>query len=448
MAGRILVVDDDRGMCDLLETDMKLRGFQPECFNVPAKAIEALQREPYDVVLTDVRMPGTTGLQLCEQVSQLRPDTPVIVMTAFGTMETAIAALRAGAYDFITKPVEMDLLAAAIGRAIQQHRLQEQVRRLSEAVDRAAHFGEIIGESPPMQSIYQQLAQLAPTETTVLLAGESGTGKELVARCIHRRSRRPSGPFVAVNCSALPEALLESELFGHTKGAFTDARAERRGLFVQADGGTLLLDEVGEMPASMQVKLLRALEERAIRPIGSEREVPVDVRIIAATNRDLEAAIEAKMFRTDLFYRINVIQIEMPPLRSRGSDVLLLAQHFVETFAKKMNKAVAGVQAPVAQRLMAYNWPGNVRELRNVIERAIALTQFERLGLEDLPEKIRDFDKARVLFGGDDPKELVSLEEVQLRYIAHVLEATGGNQTQAARILGVDRKTLYRKRKD
>ncbi len=448
MAGQILVVDDDRAMCDLLETDLRLRGFQPQCFSSAVAALDALQKAEFDVVLTDVRMPGTTGLQLCEQITRERPDTPVIVMTAFGNMETAIAALRAGAYDFIIKPVEMDLLAAAIRRAVQKHQLQETVRQLSEAVDRAAHFGEFIGESPPMQAIYQQLAQLAPTDATVLLTGESGTGKELVARCIHRRSRRASGPFVAVNCAALPEPLLESELFGHVKGAFTNALAERKGLFVQADGGTLMLDELGDMPAAMQAKILRALESQWIRPVGAERDVAVDVRVIAATNRDLEAAIEAGTFRADLFYRINVFQIELPPLRSRGADILLLAQHYLETFAKKMAKSVDGLRTSVAQRLMAYHWPGNVRELRNVIERAVALTQSERLDLEDLPEKIRDFESARVLFGGDDPKELVSLEEVQRRYISHVLNATGGNQTQAARILGVDRKTLYRKRKD
>jgi two-component system response regulator HydG len=447
MAGRIMVVEDDRGMCSLLETDLKLRGFQPVCFSSPTEALAALRHEVYDVVLTDVRMPGVTGLQLCGEVGRIRPETPVIVMTAFGNMETAIEALRAGAYDFITKPVEMDLLAAAIGRAVQQRRLTEQVRHLSEAVDRAAHFGEIIGESPPLQAILRQLAQLAPTDASVLLTGESGTGKELIARCIHRRSRRAGGSFVAVNCGAIPEALIESELFGHVKGAFTDARAERRGLFVQADGGTLLLDEIGEMPTGMQVKLLRALEERAIRPVGAEREIQVDVRIVAATNRDLEAAVESGTFREDLFYRINVIQIEIPPLRSRGADVLLLAQHFLEGFARSMRKHVTGVQPAAAQRLMTYNWPGNVRELRNVVERAVALTQSERIGVEDLPDKIRDYQQSQVVIGGDDPKELVSLDEVQRRYIAHVLAATGGNQTQAARILGVDRKTLYRKQK-
>jgi two-component system response regulator HydG len=435
-------------MRELLETDLRMRGFQTESHRHAADALAALQRGEFDVVLTDVRMPGTTGLQLCEQVVREGRDTPVIVMTAFGNMETAVAALRAGAYDFITKPVEMDLLAAAIGRAVQQHRLKDEVRRLSEAADRAAHFGEILGDSPPMQAVYQQLAQLAPTEATVLLTGESGTGKELVARCIHRRSRRASGPFLAVNCAALPEALLESELFGHAKGAFTDARTERKGWFVQADGGSLLLDEIGDMPPMMQAKILRVLESQLIRPVGAERDIPVDVRIIAATNRDLEEAIEAGTFRADLYYRLNVIQIELPPLRSRGADVLLLAQHYIEVFANKMGKSVVGLRPETAQRLIEYPWPGNVRELRNAIERAVALTQFDHLELSDLPEKIRDFDSARVLFGGSDPKELVSLEELQRRYIDHVLEATGGNQTQAARILGVDRKTLYRKRKE
>lgn len=448
MAGRVLIVDDDRAMCDLLETDLKLRGLQTRACHNASAALEALKNGEFDVVLTDVRMPGTSGLQLCEQIVQQYGEIPVLVMTAFGNMETAIAALRAGAYDFITKPVEMDILAAAIRRAIQKRQLQEQVRRLSEAVDRASHFGEIIGDSPVMQGVFRQMDQVASADSTILLTGESGTGKELVARSVHRRSRRASGPFVAINCAAIPEPLMESELFGHAKGAFTDARSERKGFWEQADGGTLLLDEIGDMPLSMQAKILRALETQVIRPVGFDRDVPVDVRIIAATNRDLEAAIESEKFRADLYYRINVFQIELPALRSRGADVLLLAQHFVETYARKMEKPVVGIAVPVAQKLMVYNWPGNVRELRNVIERAVALTEYERLELDDLPEKIRDFERGRVLFGGDDPKELVSLEEVQRRYIAHVLDATGGNQTQAARILGVDRKTLYRKRKD
>ena len=447
MTGNVLIVDDERNMCELLETDLKLRGFEASGATSAADALRAIRGNGFDVVLTDIRMPGTTGIQLCEEIVRGDPELPVIVMTAFGSLETAVAALRAGAYDFVTKPIEMDLLVLALQRAITQRRLQRQVRELAETVDHQAHFGEIIGSSPAMQRIYSQLAQLAATETSVLLTGESGTGKELVARSIHRRSRRASGPFVAVDCAAIPETLLESELFGHAKGAFTDARQERQGLFVRAGGGTLFLDEIGELPLTMQAKLLRALEERRVRPVGGDQEIPFDTRVISATNRDLDAAIEEKRFREDLYYRINVIQIELPPLRARGSDVLLLAQHFLGVFAESAGKEVTAIQPAAADRLLSYNWPGNVRELRNVVERAVALTQFDQIAVGDLPEKIRDYRGGQVVIGGDDPSELVSLEELERRYIAHVLEATGGNQTKAAAILGVDRKTLYRKLK-
>jgi two-component system response regulator HydG len=278
-----------------------------------------------------------------------------------------------------------------------------------------------------------------------LILGESGTGKEVVARALHRRSRRRDKPFVAINCAALPDALLESELFGHVKGAFTEARSDRKGLFAQAEGGTLLLDEIGEMPLSMQVKLLRALEENKIRPVGGERELPFDVRLITATNRDLETEVEEGRFRQDLFFRINVLQLDLPPLRSRGTDILLLSQSFIELLAARSGKKVVGLSESVAEKLLAYAWPGNVRELRNVIERAVALTRHDKLTMEDLPEKIRDYRSSQVVIGGNDPGELAPLEEVERRYILHVLEVVGGNRTLAARTLGLDRKTLYRK---
>ncbi|MDA0658114.1 MAG: sigma-54 dependent transcriptional regulator [Planctomycetota bacterium] len=445
MSGSVLVVDDDVGMCELLETDLRLRGYEAASSTSAASALQYLNMHSVDVVVSDVRMPGTSGLELCAQVAASHPGLPVIVMTAFGSMETAVAALRAGAYDFITKPLEMDLLTVSLDRAIAHQRLQQQVRRLTETVDHASHFGEILGNSPAMLAIYQQLAQIAPANSSVLLTGESGTGKELVARWIHRRGPRNTGPFVAVNCAALPEPLLESELFGHAKGAFTDARVERKGLFLQADGGTLFLDEVGELPLSMQVKLLRVLEQRTVRPVGGDREIPINVRLLSATNRDLEEALEANQFREDLFYRINVIQVELPPLRARGSDVLTIAQHFLQEFANLMSKPIGGIRPEAAERLLAYNWPGNVRELRNVMERAVALARTDRIDIADLPDKVRQFRKGRVLIDGDDPLELVRLEELERRYIQHVLDVAGGNRSQAARILGLDRKTLYRK---
>lgn len=447
MQGKVVIVDDERAMGELLVTDLRLRGYQPVAFTAAGAALEHLRTQRADVVLTDVRMPGTGGLELCAQISKLLPHLPVIVMTAFGSMDTAIAALRSGAYDFLTKPIESDLLVAALDRAIRHHQLQDTVRRLSETVDHNLHFGELLGNSPAMQAIYAQLAQLSETDTSVLVTGQSGTGKELIARSIHRRSHRAAAPLVAVNCAALPEALLESELFGHTKGAFTDARGERKGMFLEANGGTLFLDEIGELPVPMQVKLLRVLEQRAVRPVGGDREIPIDVRLISATNRDLETAVEDHTFREDLYYRINVIQIELPPLRQRGSDILLIAQYYVQFFSERMQKKVTGLDSTTAERLLSYAWPGNVRELRNVIERAVALTHSEKVIISDLPKKIQEFKGGQTMLAGDDPTELVPLEEIERRYIQHVLKATDGNQTQAARILGVDRKTLHRKLK-
>ncbi len=441
----VLIVDDERSMCELLETDLKLRQFDVVWHTSAEEGIRTVLEQPVDTVLTDLKMPGIDGLGFCRRIVENRPDIPVVVMTAFGSLDTAVAAIRAGAYDFVTKPVEMDLLALTLQRAVDHRELQEKVKILSQAAERATRFEELIGASPAMQRLYDQLARVADTETSILITGESGTGKELVARSLHARSRRRDRPFVAVNCAALPDTLLESELFGHSKGAFTDARSDRKGLFAQAEGGTLLLDEIGEMPLAMQPKLLRALEEGKVRPVGSDRELSFDVRLVTATNRDLETAVEEGRFREDLFFRINVIQIDMPPLRSRGTDTLLLAQHYLELFAARAGKAVEGLSEAVAEKLLNYSWPGNVRELRNVVERAVALTRFNKLAAEDLPEKIREYRSSQVFIGGDDPSELVPLEEVERRYIDHVLRAVDGNKTVAARILGLDRKTLYRK---
>ena len=277
------------------------------------------------------------------------------------------------------------------------------------------------------------------------MSGESGTGKELVARALHRRSKRSAGPFVAINCAAMPEQLLESELFGHTKGAFTDARSARPGLFVQAKGGTIFLDEIGDMPVGLQPKLLRALQERTVRPVGGDTETPIDVRVVAASNRDLETAIEERKFREDLYYRINVIHVELPPLRARGADVILLATHYLQHFAVQSQKDVRSLDSEAAEKLSAYAWPGNVRELANCMERAVALTRNESIGIADLPEKIRSYRTSHVLVAATDPTELVPMEEVEKRYILRVLEAVGGNKTLAAQVLGLDRKTLYRK---
>jgi DNA-binding NtrC family response regulator len=445
MPRRILIVDDDHSMGELLQTDLQLRGYETVWQRTAEEAFECWKQDDFDAVLTDLKLPGLSGIELCGRLVTNRPDVPVVVMTAFGSMETAIEAIRAGAYDFVTKPIDMNMLGLVLERAVRHHALQEKVKTLSDALEQSRRFETLLGESPAMQRLYRQVPRIAVSDASVLITGESGTGKELVARALHEHSQRAHGPFVAINCPALPPSLLESELFGHVRGAFTDARTERKGLFVQADGGTLFLDEIGDFPLELQPKLLRALEESTVRPVGSNQEIRFDVRFIAATNRDLESAIENGQFREDLYYRINVISIEMPPLRARGTDILLLGQHFLEHFATQSGKQVTGITEDAAEKLLDYAWPGNVRELRNAIERAVALTRYERIVVEDLPERIRSYRKSQLRFDSDDPTELVSMAEIERRYLQHVLEAVNRNKTLAARILGFDRRTLYRK---
>jgi DNA-binding NtrC family response regulator len=445
MKGKILIVDDDRAMCEMLECDLKRRGFQVAWHTMAENAFAHLKEADFDVVLADIHLPGMTGIELCERISANRPDIPVIAMTGFGSLETAIASIRAGTYDFVTKPVDTDILEITLDRAISHRALQEKVKLLSRTTSGSQPFEDLLGDSPPMQKLFSQITHVADTDISILLLGESGTGKELVAQTLHKHSKRQKGPFIPVNCSALPQTLLESELFGHKKGAFTDATTDRKGLFQEAQGGTLFLDEVGELPIILQPKLLRALEEHAIRPVGGNTEIAVDVRVLAATNRDLESAVEEGRFREDLFYRLNVMQIEVPPLRSRGTDVLLLADNFIRQYARHFDKKVTGLSSHAAQRLMDYVWHGNVRELRNAMERAVALTRFEKIAVDDLPKKIQAYQSEHFFIGSHDPHELLPLEEVERRYILHVLKTVGGNRSSAARILRLDRKTLYRK---
>jgi len=442
---RVLVVDDEPAMTDAIAEDLRARHFEVTTPPDADAAFSMVTGGDFDVVVTDLNMRGMSGIELCDRIVTNRPDVPVIVVTAFGSMETAIATLRAGAFDFLTKPFEMEQLAIAVERAAQQKRLREEVKRLRGAADETRRFQELVGTSPAMQAVYTLLDRIAETDATALITGETGTGKELAARAIHRRSRRCDAPMVSVNCAAVPANLLESELFGHVRGAFTDARSDRKGLFVQAHTGTLFLDEVGEMPPEMQAKLLRALEARTVRPVGGQQEVAFDVRLITATHRDLLASIEDGTFREDLYYRIHVVELTMPPLRARGTDVLVLAQTFLEQFAGQDGKPVQRISAAVAERLLAYAWPGNIRELRNCIERAVALARFEEIIVEDLPAQVRDYRSTHVLVAANDPSELVPLAEVERRYVERVMEAVGGNKRQAAQILGLDRATLYRK---
>jgi len=445
MSARILVVDDDQATRRLIALGLRGSGHEVTAVSTVAEATETARRFDPQIVLTDLNMTGGTGIDLCRQFGDSWPDVPIIVVTAFGSMTSAIEAMRAGAYDFITKPFDIEALILVVERAVQHHALRSEVKRLRAAVGQAGWGDDILGKSPAVLEMRAMLERVSSTEATVLITGETGTGKEVAARSLHRHGRRRSGLFVAVNCSALPEALLESELFGHVRGAFTDARSNRAGMFVEADRGTLFLDEIGEMPPAVQAKLLRAIEERRVRPVGGDGEVSFDARIVAATNRDLEQAVQAGEFREDLFYRLNVVHVAIPPLRSRGSDVLLLAQHFLTQFAGQSPLEIVGLSASAAERLLAYPWPGNIRELRNAVERAVALAQFDHLRAEDLPERIRHFEARHVLVAGDDLEELVSLEEVEKRYILKVMQAAGGNKSLAAQTLRVSRRTLYRK---
>ena len=446
MKGHVLIVDDEQETCDLLEMALVRHGFKVTTSTNAQRALELVATQDFDVVLTDLSMPEMSGLDLCERVLGTRPNMPVVVITGQGSLETAIGAIRVGAYDFITKPVDPKLLFLSVSRAIQHRHLQDEVKRLREAV---AEGGEadthIVGHSGAMRRVYELIGRVGESDASVLIHGETGTGKELIARAIHMRSRRKDGPFVAINCAAVPHSLIESELFGHARGAFTDAKAERKGLFVQANGGTLFLDEIGELPIDMQPKLLRALQERKVRPVGANLEIAFDSRILTATNRNLEDEVYEKRFREDLYYRINVVKIDVPPLRERGGDVLHLAQFFLKQFAQRNDKSALELSTTGAEKLMAYNWPGNVRELENCMEHAVALARFDQITVEDLPEKIRAYRAERFVVAANDPTEIVTMDELERRYILRVLSLVGGNKSRAAQVLGFDRRTLYRK---
>ncbi|MDP2343594.1 MAG: sigma-54 dependent transcriptional regulator [Deltaproteobacteria bacterium] len=445
MSGNILIVDDDQSMAETISRAMTQRGFVVTWKTSAAEALTALDEQDFDVVVTDLHMEGMDGFAFCERVAANRPDVPVVMITAFGSMDTAVTAIRAGVYDFITKPFDLEVLRLTLARAVQHRALRDEVKRLRQEVSEVRGSDLMIGSSPAIKNIKELIDRVSGSDATLYITGGSGTGKELVAQAVHRRSRNAAGPFVAINCAAMPESLLESELFGHVKGAFTDARTPRQGLFLKANGGTLFLDEIGEMPIGMQPKLLRALQERTVRPVGGDKEIPYEARIITASNRDLELEVEERRFREDLFYRINVLRVDVPALRARGNDVLILAQHFVKLFSGKTKKHVVGISPAVAEKLMNYSWPGNVRELQNCIERAIAFARFDDLMVDDLPEKIRDYKSSDFSIAGVGAQDVMTLEEVERRYILRVLKQLDGNKTAAADQLGLDRRTLYRK---
>jgi two-component system response regulator HydG len=441
--GKILVVDDDQTSCELIQESLTRQGFQVVTQTSAKAALALVVEQDFDVFITDLGMAEMGGLALTERVLGLRADLPVIVVTGMVSLETAISALRAGAFDFLTKPLDPDLLCIATERAAKHKSLHEEVKRLRTAAAGEGAHG-VIGKSAAMRRTFDLITRVAPSDASVLIHGETGTGKELVARAIHVASGR-KGPFVAINCAALPPALLESELFGHERGAFTDARAQRTGLFVEATHGTLFLDEIGEFPVEVQPKLLRALQERTVRPVGANTETPFDARLICATNRDLEAEVFEKRFREDLYYRINVVKIDLPPLRDRNTDVLALAQAFLDRFSQRAGKGKLCLSAPTSQKLIAYPWPGNVRELENCMERAVALAQFDHVSVSDLPEKVQGYREDRFVVTADEPTEILKIHEIERRYIVRAIAMVGGNKSRAADLLGLDRRTLYRK---
>jgi two-component system response regulator HydG len=396
-----------------------------------------------DCVVTDLAMPGMHGFELIERIVANQPELPVIVLTGSGNLPTAVAAMRAGAYDFLTKPLDLAALAIAVRRAVERRRLRAEVSRLRRVVKDARRFETLVGASAAMREVYGVIEQVGATDATVLVTGQSGTGKEMVARALHQQSKRREGPFVAVDCASIPENLIESELFGHARGAFTDAKQARLGLLAQADRGTLFLDEIAELPLAVQPKLLRVLQERRVRPVGGDAEVTFDVRLVCATNRDLEAAVADGAFREDLFYRLNVVQVALPPLKARAGDVLVLAQHFIEHFARMFDRDLHGLTPEAGERLARYSWPGNVRELRNAIERAVAMCAGRELAVDDLPERIRAYKPGPN--GTGVPETQLTLDEIERMHILRVLEANGGNKLATSQALGIDRKTLYRK---
>ena len=442
---RLLVIDDERSMCELIRDSLASQGYEVDARLRADEGLELLRDRDFDVIVTDVNLEGMSGIDLCQRIRENRPDIPVIVITGFGNMASAIGAIRAGAYDFINKPIEMAALAHAVDRASQHRQLLGEVKRLGREAHAELRPATMIGESRSMRRIFDLIRRVADVDTTVLLSGESGTGKELVARALHEEGPRSKGNFVAINCAAVSAELLESELFGHVKGAFTDAKNNRPGLFERASGGTLLLDEIGEMPLAMQAKLLRVLQERQVRPVGSNTTISVNARIVAATNRDLDAEVESKRFREDLYYRLNVVQIHVPPLRVRGNDVLLLARAFLEKFAERSGKNLTGISDEASLKLLYYDWPGNVRQLENAMERAVALTRTEQIELEDLAERITRHDSRGAVVETAELEHLPTLEQIERRHIELVLKVERGNKTQAAKLLGIDRRTLYRK---
>jgi len=443
----VLVVDDDPAHRTMLRTLLTGWGYAIDEADDGSAAIERVHEQAFDLIMMDIRMVKVSGLEALAEIKALNPAIPIIIMTAYSSVESAVEALKSGAYDYLTKPLDFDELRLVMERAMEHSHLREENRLLRETL--GAHFDtqHIIGRSVPMMRLMETVAQVAPSEATVLIAGESGTGKEMIAGAIHFNSPRKDGPFVKINCAAITETLLESELFGHEKGAFTGAYRQKEGRFRQAHGGSLFLDEISEMSLAMQVKLLRVLQEREITRVGGEEVIKVDVRIIAATNTDLAREIEEGRFREDLYYRLNVVALEMPPLRERREDIPLLAQHFLEALSKENRKNIKGFTPQAMDRLVKYDWPGNVRELMNAVERGVVLSRSPYLDEEVLSLISSDELSSQDISSGDGLNADMPLDEVEKATILKTLESAGGNKSEAARRLGITRRTLHKRLK-
>jgi DNA-binding NtrC family response regulator len=436
----VLIVEDEPKMQRLLELNLSEEGYTIRAAADAETALSHLRQEKADIVVTDLKLPGMNGLEFLHEIKRMDASLPVILMTAFGTVETAVEAMKAGASDYVLKPFSMDELKLVIRKELDFYKLREENRSLREALGKRYEFRNIIARSPKMQEVLATVGRVAQTNSTVLLGGESGVGKDLIARAIHENSRRSSGPFVKINCTAIPENLLESELFGYEKGAFTGAMTSKPGKFELADKGTLFLDEIGDVPPGIQVKLLGVLQERQFEHLGGTRRLKVDVRLIAATNRDLRAALEQGTFREDLYYRLNVIPINIPPLREHKEDIPYLVDYFMQRFAKESGKPVANITSSALKRLVEFHWPGNVRELENIIERAVALSTETTIGeedvrLDDLPSGFSDKSVAFLPEG-------MTLEQWEDEMISQALRRTKNNKSQAARLLGISRNAL------
>jgi two-component system, NtrC family, response regulator AtoC len=450
MSARILIADDDEISCQLFAEALEMEGFQVEQAASGDAALARLREAVHDLLIIDVRMPGTSGLEATRIVHEKYPSLPVIVMTAFGSMETAVEAIHEGAFDFISKPMNLAELKKTVSRALAQRALQRRAETSGAGdEENLQQLGKIIGKSPAMLEVYKTVARVASAKSTVLILGESGTGKELIARAIHEHSPRANLPFVAVDCGALTETILESELFGHVRGAFTGALADKKGVFEEAQGGTCFLDEIGGISPNMQARLLRVLQEHEIRRVGGKDWTKVDVRVVAATNHNLAAAVSKGVFRQDLYYRLDVVAIHLPPLRERVEDIPLLARHFLQRYGQESGKSIAAISDEAMKLLVACSWPGNIRELENAIEQAVALSYQSVLTPDDLPPAVRDPAAAKSFQNGSKNEPFLfpdtpTLDEVKKRYVLYILSRNQGNISLTAKILNIDRRSLYR----